>query len=238
MRSLGLLLAVCTFVLWAQVTASISGRVEDATGAGVGGATITVKNLETGATRVVTTSDSGNFRVLSLPLGPQEVKVEKPGFKEAVRTGINLEVGQEAVLNLQLQVGEFAQQVIVSGEAPVVNTTTASVSGVVDEREVKDLPLNGRSFDNLITLNPGAINYALKSPQTSTSDGNTFSVAGRRPLENMFLLNGIEYTGSSQLADTPGGVSGFLLGIDAVREFNVETDSRDPTRCMEHCSSS
>jgi hypothetical protein len=225
MRSLGLLLALGTLVLWAQVTASISGRVEDATGAGVGGATITVKNLETGATRVVTTSDSGNFRVLSLPVGPQEVKVEKPGFKEAVRTGINLEVGQEAVLNLQLQVGEFAQQVIVSGEAPVVNATTASVSGVVDEREVKDLPLNGRSFDNLITLNPGAINYALKSPQTSTSDGNTFSVAGRRPLENMFLLNGIEYTGSSQLADTPGGVSGFLLGIDAVREFNVDTDT-------------
>ena len=182
MRSLGLLLPLCTFVLWAQVTASITGRVEDATGAGIGGATITVKNLETGATRVVTTSDSGNFRVLSLPLGRQEVKVEKTGFKEEVRTGINLEVGQEAVVNLQLQVGEFAQQVIVSGEAPVVNTTTASVSGVVGEREVKDLPLNGRSFDNLIALNPGAINYALKSPQTSTSDGNTFSVAGRRPL--------------------------------------------------------
>ncbi|HXA66571.1 MAG TPA: carboxypeptidase-like regulatory domain-containing protein [Bryobacteraceae bacterium] len=207
------------------MTASISGRVEDATGAGIGGATVTVKNLETGATRVVTTSESGNFRVLSLPVGRQEVKVEKAGFKEAVRTGINLEVGQEAVVNLQLQVGEFAQQVIVSAEAPVVNTTTASVSGVVGEREVKDLPLNGRSFDNLIALNPGAINYALKSPQTSTSDGNTFSVAGRRPLENLFLLNGIEYTGSSQLADTPGGVSGFLLGIDAVREFNVETDT-------------
>ena len=225
MRSLGLLLPLCTLVLWAQVTASISGRVEDATGAGIGGATITVKNLETGATRVVNTGESGNFRVLSLPVGRQEVKVEKTGFKEAVRTGINLEVGQEAVVNLQLQVGEFAQQVIVSAEAPVVNTTTASVSGVVGEREVKDLPLNGRSFDNLIALNPGAINYALKSPQTSTSDGNTFSVAGRRPLENLFLLNGIEYTGSSQLADTPGGVSGYLLGIDAVREFNVETDT-------------
>jgi len=90
---------------------------------------------------------------------------------------------------------------------------------------VKDLPLNGRSFDNLIALNPGAINYGLKSPQTSTSNGNTFSVAGRRPLDNLFLLNGIEYTGSSQLAVTPGGVSGDLLGIDAVREFNVLTDT-------------
>jgi hypothetical protein len=212
-------------MLRAQVTASITGRVEDATGAAVSGANVTVKTLETGATRVITTGESGTFRVLSLPLGRQEVKVEKNGFKAAVRTGINLEVGQEVVLNLQLEVGEFAQQVIVSGEAPVVNTTTASVSGVVGEREVKDLPLNGRSFDNLIALNPGAINYGLKSPQTSTSNGNTFTVAGRRPLDNLFLLNGVEYTGSSQLAVTPGGVSGDLLGIDAVREFNVLTDT-------------
>jgi hypothetical protein len=225
MRLLALLLPLCTLALWAQVAASISGRVEDASGARVGGATVTVKSLETGATRVVTTGESGNFRVLSLPLGRQEVKVEKTGFKTVVRTGISLEVGQEAVVNLRLEVGEFAQQMIVSGEAPLVNTTTAPVSGVVGEREVKDLPLNGRSFDNLITLNPGAINYGLKSPQTSTSNGSIFSVSGRRPLDNLFLLNGIEYTGSSQLAVTPGGVSGDLLGIDAVREFNVLTDT-------------
>src|SRR5271166_5908504 len=194
MRVLSLVFSFGALVLWAQVTASISGRVEDATGAGVPGATVTVKSLETGATRSVVTGESGNFRLLSLPLGHQEVKVEKTGFKEAVRTGINLEVGQEAVVNLQLQVGEFAQQVVVSAEAPVVNTTTASVRGVVGEREIKDLPLNGRSFDNLITLNPGAINYsAMKSANTSTSDGNTFSVDGRRPGDNLFLLNGIEY---------------------------------------------
>ncbi len=82
-------------------------------------------------------------------------------------------------MNLRLEVGELVQQVTVSEEAPVVNTTTAPVSGVVGEREVKDLPLNGRSFDNLITLNPGAINYsAMKSANTSTSNGNTFSVDG------------------------------------------------------------
>jgi hypothetical protein len=174
----------------------------------------------------VKTDEAGNFRVLALPLGPQEVKAEKKGFKAAVRMGIDLKVGQEAVVNLRLEVGELVQQVTVSEEAPVVNTTTASVSGVVGEREVKDLPLNGRSFDNLITLNTGTINYSsMKSAQTSTSDGNTFSVAGRRTLENLFLLNGIEYTGSSQLAVTPGGVSGELLGVDAVREFNVLTSA-------------
>ncbi|MBZ5697474.1 MAG: TonB-dependent receptor [Acidobacteriia bacterium] len=210
----------------AQVSAAIVGKVEDTSGGGVGGAKITVKNLETGATRVVTTDDAGSFRALSLPLGPQEVKAEKTGFKEIVRTGINLEVGQEAVVNLRLELGEFVQQIAITEEAPVVNVTTASVSGMVGEREIKDLPLNGRGFDNLITLNPGTINFsAMKSPNTNTSNGNTFSVAGRRTGENLFLLNGVEYMGSSQLAVTPGGVSGYLLGIDAVREFNVLTDT-------------
>jgi len=226
----------CALLLWiaavtaapagGQVSASISGTVEDASGSPVSGATVTVKSLETGASRTAATNAEGSYRVLSLPLGAQEVKAEKPGFKAALRTGIDLRIGQEAVVNLRLEVGDLAQQVTVSEQAPVVNTTTASVAGLVGEREVKDLPLNGRSFDNLIALNPGSINYsAMKSAQTSTSDGNTFSVAGRRTAENLFLLNGIEYTGASQLAVTPGGASGELLGIDAIREFNVLTDT-------------
>ena len=141
------------------------------------GAAVTVKSLETGASRTVTTDQSGNYTVVSLPLGPQTVKVEKTGFKTAVRTGVDLVVGQKAVVNFRLELGEFAQQVTLVGETALVNTTTSAVSGVVGEQQIRDLPLNGRSFDNLITLNPGALNYsALKSPQTSTSDGNTFSV--------------------------------------------------------------
>jgi len=206
--------------------ASIAGRVEDASGAGISGAAVTVKSTETGIIRTTTTDESGRYRVLLLPVGAQEVSAEKPRFRPALRTGIHLAVGQEAVVNLRLEVGEFIQQVVVADELSPVNLTTAPVAGAVNEREVKELPLNGRSFDNLITLNPGAINYsALKSPQTSTSNGNTFSVSGRRPLENIVLVNGIEYTGASQLAVTPGGVSGDLLGVDAVREFNVLTDA-------------
>jgi len=210
---------------FAQVGATISGRITAPTGVGVSAATVRVKNLETGAVRLATTDDSGNFRVPSLAVGPQEVSAEKAGFNKVIRTGVDLAVGQDAVVNLVLPVGDLVQVVTVSAEVPLVNTTTAAVSGLVGERQIKDLPLNGRSFDNLITLNNGAINYALKSPQTSTSNGSTFSVSGRRPLENLVLLNGIEYTGTSQLAVTPGGVSGALLGIDAVREFNVLTDT-------------
>jgi hypothetical protein len=216
---------VCGGALFAQVSAAISGRVDDVSGGPVGAATITVKSLETGAVRTVKSDDSGKFHVGSLTLGLQEVRIEKQGFKVAVRSGISLAVGQEAVLNVQLEVGDIAQQVTISEDAPVINTTTSSVAGVVGSREIKDLPLNGRSFDNLITLNPGTISYGLKSANTSTSNGNTFAVAGRRPSDNIVMLNGIEYTGSSQLAITPGGVSGELLGIDAIREFNVLTDA-------------
>ena len=221
-----LLLCLLTGVVRAQVGAAISGRVEDAKGGAISGARVTVMNLETGATSVVSTGDRGDFSVVSIPIGPYQVKVEKSGFKTLIRSRINLEIGQNALLNFRLEVGAFRQQLDVTDDAPVVNTATSSVAGVVGERQVKDLPLNGRSFDDLITLNPGAINYsAMKSANTSTSAGNTFSVAGRRTGENLFLLNGIEYTGSSQLAVTPGGASGYLLGIDAVREFNVLTDT-------------
>ena len=99
---------------WAEVTASISGKVADVTGTPVAGATITARSLDTGVTRAATTDDGGNFRILALPLGGQEVTAEKAGFKAVVRQGINLEVGQEGVVNLRLEVGDFVQQVTVT----------------------------------------------------------------------------------------------------------------------------
>jgi hypothetical protein len=143
--------------LYAQVSAAISGRVTDPSGAAISGATVTVKSLETGASRTVTTNDSGDYTVVGLPLGQQEVKVEKPNFISG-RTGVTLVVGQEAVLNLYLTIGELPERVVVTDETPLVNTTTADVSGVVGEKQIKDLPLNGRSFDELNTLKPGAEN--------------------------------------------------------------------------------
>src|SRR5262245_32633305 len=218
-----LILAVATAGL-AQNIATISGKVEDSTGAALAGANVTVRSVETGSTRVVVTDDTGYFRALSLGVGLQELKAEKAGFKAVVRSGIRLDVGQEAVINLRLEVGDLQQEVRIVAEGPLVNTTTTQISGLVGEREVKDLPLNGRSFDQLIALNSGSVNYSsMKSANTTTSSGNTFSVGGRRTGDNLVLLNGVEYTGTSQLAVTPGGVSGELLGIDAIREFNVMT---------------
>jgi len=205
----------------AQVSGSISGRVEDTSGAAIPNATVTVTSAETGVSRPVTTDDVGNYRVLSLAVGRYEVRAEKPGFQTVVRSGIALAVSQEAVVVMQMQVGDLTQQVTVTEAIPVVNTTTSQISGLVQEQQVKDLPLNGRSFDNLITLNPGTVNYS----SMRGGAGNSFSVAGRRPGDNQFLLNGIEYGSATNTSVNPGGASGQLLGIDAVREFNVLTDA-------------
>ena len=224
---LGFVLAAITQWGMAQVTASIIGKVEDASGAAVPEASVSITSQETGAIRSATTDQAGNYRLLSLPVGRYDIRAEKSGFKARIESGINLVVGQEAVVNLNLEVGDVQQQVTVTAEAPLVNTTTASVAGLVGEKQVKDLPLNGRSFDNLITLNAGAVNFtSMKGTgAVASSVGNLFTVSGRRPHENLFLLNGVEYTGPNQTHSLPGGVSGQLLGIDAVREFNVVSDA-------------
>jgi hypothetical protein len=210
-----------------ETTSAITGAVRDASGAPVPGAAVTVRNLQTAQARSVATDETGNYKVLSLPVGRYEVQVEKEGFQTFVRTGLETVVGQQAVVNIQLQVGEVQQSVTVTAEAPLVNATTTSIAGLVSEQEVKDLPLNGRSWDTLLTLNPGTSNMtgerSLKS--AATGPGYNFVVSGNRIDFNNILMNGIEYTGTSAAYTMPGGVSGQLLGVDAVQEFNVLTNT-------------
>jgi hypothetical protein len=213
----------------AQVAASITGTVADPSGAPVSAAAVTARNLETGAVRSTTTDDAGRYLVLSLPVGQYEVRVTKAGFKEAIRSGIQLVIGQEARVDLNLQVGAVETQVFVASDVLLVATTTSDISGLVGERQIKDLPLNGRSFDLLLPLNPGIVNFtSQKTGGTGISNSttaNNFAVSGNRPQQNIFLLNGIEYTGAAENNMQPGGTSGMLLGVDAVREFNVQRDS-------------
>src|SRR5215813_5721903 len=216
-----LLIAVsCSLVVAQTSTASIVGVVRDASGALIPGVTINVKHIDSGQTRTVVSGERGAYTVPLLPVGPYEISTTMPGFKQAVRSGINLVVGQEAVINLTLEVGANAEQITVSEEAPLVNTTLSSTSGLINEQQVKDLPLNGRSFDQLLTLNAGVVN------NTSNMNGGNnpaFSVAGHRQETNRFLINGVEWIGGNSTGQyiTPGGASAQLLGVEAVREYNV-----------------
>jgi hypothetical protein len=188
-----------------------------------------VKNLETGAARTTVTEEAGRYQVFSLPVGQYEVQVTKQGFAEEIRTGIRLLVGQEASVDVTLQVGEVTQGIEVNADAPVVSLTTADTSGLVGEQQVKNLPLNGRSYDLLLTLNPGIVNFTWEKTGgigiSNSTTGNNFAVSGNRPQQNLFLMNGVEYTGAAENNMTPGGTSQQLLGVDAVREFNVLRDS-------------
>jgi Carboxypeptidase regulatory-like domain len=228
--SLALLLGLaCAPRAYAQASASLTGVVTDASGAPVAGATVTGKNLETGAERVGVTNDAGRYQLLALPVGEYEVRAKSAGFQESVRRGIHLAVGQEATVDMRLVVGEVRQTVTVTEEAPMVNTTTRDISGLVGERQVKELPLNGRSYDELLTLNPGVVNFTDEKTGgigvSNSTTGNNFAVSGNRPQQNLFLLNGVEYTGAAENNMQPGGTSQQLLGVDAVREFNVLRDS-------------
>lgn len=226
---LGLTLLALAAPLRAQVEASITGTVTDASGAAVPGAIVTVINIENGFARRVKTDDEGRYDAPSLPLGRYDVTAGKAGFKSEVKSGLTLVVGEKALVNLTLRVGEVTQVVTVKDEGPVVNVTSQETSGLVGERQVKELPLNGRSYDELMTLNPGVVNYTGERTGgvgvSNSAVGNMFAVSGRRPQENLFLLNGIEYTSASEINLTPGGASGELLGVDAVREFNVLADT-------------
>ena len=229
MKNIRWAVILLTTSLWGQGSVSISGTVTDATGAGISAAAVTVRNVETGAIRKVVTDDGGRYVAASLVVGEYEVEAEKTGFSSQLKKGIALVVGQQAEVSLTLPLGELRQLVEVEEAPPVVNTSTKDTSGLVGERQVKNLPLNGRSYDALVNLNPGIVNYTSQRSGgigvSNSAIGNMFAVSGHRPQENLFLLNGIEYTSASEINLTPGGASGQLLGVDAVREFNVVTDA-------------
>lgn len=223
-------LLISSAPLMAQVVGgSIGGTVKDVSGAGIPAAQVVLKNSETGAERRLVSDESGRYAAPSIAVGRYIVTASKENFQAQTKTGLELVVGQTISVDLTLQLGDVKQTVTVEESASPVSLSTQSTSGLVNERQVKDLPLNGRSYDELMTLNPSVVNYTEgRSGGVGTSNaslGNMFAVSGRRPQENLYLLNGIEYTGASLINITPGGASGQLLGVDAVREFNVATDT-------------
>ena len=230
-RSLMLVFLLCLFVpsAWTQMSANLSGVVTDQSGATVSGAAVTAREVDTALSRSAITNQAGRYQLFALPVGEYEVHIKKDGFAEGVRTGIRLVVGQDASADLSLRVGAVSEEVKVTGDAALVSATTQDISGLVGERQVKDLPLNGRSYDLLLTLNPGVVNFTPQKTGgigvSNSTTGNNFAVSGNRPQQNLFLLNGVEYTGAAENNMQPGGTSQQLLGVDAVREFNVLRDS-------------
>jgi hypothetical protein len=208
----------------AQVnTGTISGIVQDASGAAMVGAEVTVRHVDTGTTRAMVTDSGGRYTAPDLPLGNYEVQAQHPGFQTEIRSGINLTVGREAVVNLSLSVGQISEKVLVTGEAPLVEVTTSALSSLVDERTIRDLPLNGRSYDQLALSQPGVVTMGAgqASMAFDYGTGTRFSVAGSRAYANSFLLDGTDI--NDHAGGTPGGAAGNNLGVDGIQEFKINT---------------
>jgi len=218
--SIGVILFFCQLG-WAQTTATISGTVRDTTGAIIPGASVIIRNVDTGIARTTVTGAQGRYQAPSLISGKYEVQAEMQGFQSEVRRGIVLSVGREAVVNFELQVGAVAEVVEVTGEAPLIETTSSSVSALVETQQIQDLPLNGRSFDDLALLQPAVMVAKTQNRQIQGGFTTKMSIRGARPEQNSFLLDGTDVMGPSNAI--PGGVGGQSFGVDTVREFRVET---------------
>jgi Carboxypeptidase regulatory-like domain len=222
--------AISAGSLYAQlVGGTIAGDVVDPSKAALGQSSVVIRNQETGTERSFVTGADGAFSAPSIPVGVYTVSVQHEGFAPERRTGIVVTVGQSVQLHFALTLGKVEQAVTVTDTPAGVDVSTQQTQGLVDERQVKELPLNGRSFDQLLLLNPAAVSYTTQRSggvgTSNSSVGNMFSISGRRPQDNLFLLNGVEFTGASLINVTPGGTSGQLLGVEAVREFNAVSDT-------------
>src|SRR5712691_9673170 len=157
----------------AQVTTgSIIGAVKDSGGAVLPGANIKLMNTETGATRTIITDEFGRYNAAQLPLGAYEISAELPGFQTAVRRGVTLTIGREAAVDFTLQVGSVSQEVTVNAEAALVSTTNANLSYLVDDKKIRDLPLNGRNYTQLALMVPGVIPIIEHLSRNDVSGGH------------------------------------------------------------------
>ena len=212
-----------TIVLGQVTTGTILGTVTDASGGVVPGSSITIRNVETGISRTLTTDAAGRYVAPQLPLGRYEVRAEAAGFQTITRSGIEITVGRQAAVDFSMRVGAVAEQVTVVGEAPLIEATTSSLSGLVNQAQMRDLPLNARSYEQLALLQPTVFAYRNTTQSTVNGYAPKISAAGMRTGYNAYVVDGIDILDTS--GQTPGSAAGQLLGVETLREFRVLTNN-------------
>jgi hypothetical protein len=217
-----LLFATPLAALAQQETATITGEVKDASGAVVPRATITVTNVETNISLKSETNDQGIYIVPSLKPGLYSVTVEKAGFKKAIRSGITLQVNQFARIDLNLEVGDLATVVEITGDAPLLETETSARGSVIDQKKIVDLPLNGRDYNQLALLSPGVLPGTPRL--ASVNFKGVLNVNGNRTFNNVFLLDGVDNISYSN-SFRGENVQLVQPSIEALQEFKIQTNA-------------
>lgn len=207
-----------------QTTSTITGAVSDATGAIIPGVEVTVANTATGQSRMLVTNEYGRYYATALNPGTYTVSASLQGFETVVRSGVTLTVGSEVVINFKLTPGQISEKIEVTGDAPLVQTTNAAMAELVSEVKIRALPLNGRSFDQLVYMQPGITVATAAGNSPNQGRGVKFSANGARLTSNYFMLDGTDINDSQNF--TPGGAGGQLFGIESIQEFQVLTHNQ------------
>jgi hypothetical protein len=205
------------------VTGTVLGTIHDQLGAIVPNVSVAVENRDTRQVRTAVTDASGNYRIASVPSGNYLVSAIASGFRTETRQGIGVTVGADVRVDFSLTIGAVGEKVVVSEDAPQVDTTSSAMGGLVNETVVRELPLNGRDWLQLATLQPG-VNIVASQSQDDTArasrgNGLAISISGGRPTDNAFRVDGIIVNDYSN--NSPGSALHVNLGVEAIREFSV-----------------
>lgn len=227
-----IIVALCFFLnvskLNAQtVNGTLLGTVRDQQGAVIPNAAVSARSLETGAVREGVTDGSGAYRISSVPAGPYEVSASARGFKREVHSGVTVTVGADSKVDFLLTVGAVGEVVSVTSQAPPVDTITSTMSGLVNEVTVRQLPLNGRDWLQLAQLQPGTVFFRAQNQsdvaRLPRGLGQAISISGGRPSENAYRIDGLIINDFAN--QSPGSSLQVNLGVDAIREFSVLTNT-------------
>lgn len=226
--TVALIVLVAASQLHAQLGGgAISGVVQDASQSAIPNAQVSIQETATGVVRQVSTNSDGLYSAPNLLPGSYQITVTANGFQTLVRSGITLTVGAQLTVDLTLSVGQVAQRVEVTGQAQVVETASSSIDATVEQGSIVQLPLNGRDWTQLATLQPGVNTIRTQAASNLGANraqrgfGNQLTDNGHRPTENSYVVDGISINDYSNAA--PGNVIGENLGVDAIQEFNVVT---------------
>src|SRR5215469_13195088 len=205
-------------------TASITGTITDTSGAAIPGASVNARSNGTGVTRTTTSDNQGRYNLPDLAIGDYDVQSAKMGFQSVLRKGVVLTVGAQPVVDFQLPVGQTQETVNVQASVSQVETETSTLSSLVGESQMRELPLNGRNFEQLILLAPGAISYPAGGSSALVGRAATFSVSGARPEGHAILLDGENLQDWWQRG-SGANVTGNQLGVEAIAEFQTMTNT-------------
>ena len=207
--------------LHGQVTSRISGYVKDSSGAVIPRATVTAVSVEQKLTRTVNSDSTGYYELVAIPAGSYDIDVAAPGFQHQTQTGVGLQVNQTLRLDVELRPGDVRTEVSVESSATLVNTATATLSAVVDQQRVLDLPLNGRNIVALTEILPGVTDIVAPETMANTRSGPMLSVNGSRQIDNNFMMNGANWTNYAQTT----GMN--FPPPDAIAEVQIQTQQFD-----------